>query len=494
MTTEKTKEIERPPVIVIMGHIDHGKSTLLDYIRESNTVDKEAGGITQHIAAYEVSRGDKRITFLDTPGHEAFQATRQRGSDVADIAILIVSAEDGVMPQTKEALECIKESGIPYVVAINKMDSNKADVEKTKNSLLENEVYLEGLGGQISYVPISAKTGEGVDDLLDTILLTAEIEEFTGDPAIPAEGIMVEANKDKQRGITGTIIVKNGTLKKGDFVACQNALSPVRAILDHNGDQLESASFSTPVSISGWTDLPEIGAEIRTFSSKKEAETFCKNCTKENTEVKIGGSTSNIFSIPLIIKTDVSGTYDAIVHEIKKIKVDGVSFKVVDSSTGNIGEADMKIAAGTPGTIVLGFGVKIDSQAEALRERDGIETKVFSVIYELAEYLEKVAKDRKPVVKVEQVTGRAKILRTFSSKKNHHVIGGKIKEGTLQKGEKVNILRRDEKIDEGVIKELQTQKIKTEEVREGDEFGMMIESKFDIAEGDYIEGFTMVEK
>lgn len=497
MTKDRNNEIERPPVIVIMGHIDHGKSTLLDYIRKSNIVAGEAGGITQHIAAYEVEHGGKKITFLDTPGHEAFQETRKRGASIADIAILIISAEDAVMPQTKEALDCIRKDGLPFIVAINKIDSNKANVEKTKASLIENEVYLEGMGGQTSYNLISAKTGEGVTDLLDTILLTAEIEDFKGDSEKQAEGIIVESHKDSKKGVTGTIIIKNGTLNVGDFAACKNTISPVRSILDQNGKNIKTATFSTPVSISGWNDIPEVGALVKTFKSKKDAEKYCADCPA-NDQKQIDNSankvTSDTVTIPLILKTDVLGTLDAIIHEIKKIKVENIQFKIVDSGTGNISEADMKHAVGTEGTVVLGFGVGMDTQAEALRERDGIITANFKIIYELSEFLSQIAEQRRPRLEKEQITGTAKVLKVFNAVKSNKVIGGKVKEGQLKKGSDVKILRRNEEIGTGVIKELQSQKVKVDEVKEGEEFGMMLDTKIELAESDHLQAFVITKE
>lgn len=494
MPTSKDKRIQRPPVIVIMGHIDHGKSTLLDYIRKSNIVSTEAGGITQHIAAYEVVHNDKKITFLDTPGHEAFQQTRKRGVHIADIAILIVSAEDGVMPQTKEALDCILEDGLPYIVAINKTDSSKANIEKTKSSLLENEVYLEGLGGQISYVPISAKTGIGIDELLDTILLTAELENFTGEENAMAEGIVVESHKDPQKGITGTVIIKEGTLNKGEFVACGKALSPVRSLINQNAESVDQITFSSPVAICGWNMIPNVGTLVKAFKNKKDAEEYCRNYKEETSTVKLNSEemTNSTVIIPIIIKTDVLGTLDAIIHEIQKIKVENIAFKIIDSGTGNIGEADMKNAGGSEGAVVLGFGVGMDAQAEAIRERDSITTKTFTIIYELAEFLKDIAETRRPRIAKEVTTGIAKIMRTFSNNKNHHVVGGKVKEGSIRKGSEVKILRRDEEIGKGIIKELQTQKVKVEEIKEGEEFGMMIDSKMELAEGDSIEAYKVV--
>ena len=501
MPESTSTKIERPPIVVIMGHIDHGKSTLLDYIRKSTIVDDEVGGITQHMGAYEidhdsVEHGTKKITFLDTPGHEAFMAIRERGAKVADIAILLVSAEDGVMPQTKEALQIIIKDKLPYIVAINKVDSSKADVEKTKNSLMENEVYLEGSGGQIPFVLISAKTGIGVPDLLDTILLLAQVEGLTADTAVRAEGIAVEAHRDSRKGVTATLIIKNGTLKIGMYLACEKAFSPVRRIEDSYGKERSSCSFSEPVVISGWNDLPSVGCTFKSFASKKEADEYCGGCTKKSEQAPQAEPESEANAmdviIPIIIKTDVAGTSEAIEFELNKIKVENVRLKIVRLKTGNIGEADMQLAAGKEGTVVVGFGVNIDPQAEALRERDSIQTATFDIIYELTAWIKGIAESRKPHLEIENVIGTAKIIRKFSTTKHLHVAGGKVKEGSLKVGAKVKILRRGEQIDIGTIKELQAQKLKTKEVSEGSEFGIAIESKMEIAEGDEIQAFEKV--
>lgn len=492
MTTETHKTIERPPVVVIMGHIDHGKSTLLDYIRKSNVVQKEAGGITQHIAAYEAIHRDKKITFLDTPGHEAFCNVRSRGAKIADVAILIVSAEDGVMPQTKEALNCIKEDNLPYVVAINKIDSPKANVERVKQSLLENEVYLEGYGGNISYVEISAKEGTNISDLLDLILLTAEIEEFKGNAETEADGFVIEAHKDMKKGISATLIIKNGTLKKGMYVSTNCALSPVRSLTNDLGQVVDEMQFSSPVVISGWSDLPQVGADFNSYTDKKDAEEAIKSCVISDNFDLSGVNIQTEHTIPLIIKTDVSGTTEAIIHELKKVQSEEVAFKIIKTGTGSISEADMKLAAGSPGTIIAGFNVGIDTQAEALRERDQIETKTFRIIYELTDWLKSILVLRKPKKIVKEVTGLAKVLKTFNKTKDINVIGMKMKEGEFSLKENVSIIRREEAIGEGVIKELQQQKVKVERISEG-EFGAAISSKIDIAEGDKIESFKMKE-
>jgi len=498
MTTEnKDNLIERPPVVVIMGHIDHGKSTLLDYIRKENTVSKESGGITQHIAAYEVSKeinGEKkRVTFLDTPGHEAFCAVRSRGAQIADIAILIVSAEDGVMPQTIEALKSIKQDNMPFVVAINKIDSPKANVEITKQSLAENEVYLEGYGGNVSFAPISAKTGDGVSDLIELLLLTAEVEEFSGDQSEQASGYIVEAHKDEKKGISATVVIKNGTLKKGQFISSETSLSPIRAIENQNGENLPSASFSTPVTISGWSSIPPVGADFKTFDKKKEAEEYCSNCTKE-VDANLTLDSNAEVVIPLILKTDVLGSAEAIIFELQKVQNEDIGFKVISVGTGNISEVDMKMAGNKEGTVVAGFGVGMDNQANAILERDAIQTKTFSIIYELTDWLKEIAKTRKPIKEIETISGEAKVLKAFSRVKQTSVIGGKVKEGSISVGDKIKIFRRNEEIGLGTIKGLQQQKAPAESIQEGNEFGAAIDTSIEIAESDHFTSFKITKE
>ena len=271
MTKEKIdKKIQRPPVIVVMGHIDHGKSALLDYIRKTNVVESESGGITQHISAYELTHNNRKITFLDTPGHEAFKKMRSRGTEVADIAILVVSAEEGVKAQTLEALECIKESTIPFIVAINKIDKPQANVEKIKQNLIENEIYLEGLGGEIPFVPVSAKTGVGIPELLDMMLLVADLEELSGDKGKSADGIVIESNLDQKKGISASLVIKDGTLKSGMFVVAGDSFSPVRIMEDFKGLPIKEASFSSPIKIVGFNKVPQVGAKFSSFDKNSQ--------------------------------------------------------------------------------------------------------------------------------------------------------------------------------------------------------------------------------
>lgn len=504
MTTTPTKSntVPRPPVVVVMGHVDHGKSTLLDYIRHTNVVDKEVGGITQRMSAYEVvhktADGEKFITFLDTPGHESFNAIRSRGANAADIAILIVSAEDGVKPQTLDAYRAIKSANLPYIVGISKMDKPNANIERTKQTLAENEIYVEGYGGTIPFVPFSGKTGTGVDDLLDMILLTAEVENFNADPKATAECLVVESNRDKVRGISATLIVKNGSLTPGTYIVAGSAMSPVRIMENFAGKTMKIAGPSQPVRVVGWDKEPEVGGMCFTFSSKKEAEKYIgEEAEKARLGKKVAG---HIFAqddnsiVPLVIKADTSGSIEAVKYEISKIKIDRVTLKVVSSSIGDITENDIKSAIGVPGTLIIGFTVKTDNSASRFAEQHGVQIKTFDIIYKLTEWLSEEATQRAPKVAIEEQKGIAKILKIFSTNKDKQVIGARVESGLISYNDEVKIMRRDNEIARGRVRELQHMKSKVGSVEEGKEFGTMIESKIEIAPGDRIEAFHVILK
>ena len=486
--------VKRPPVVVVMGHIDHGKSTLLDYIRKENVVEGEAGGITQHLSAYVVNHktkegGAEKITFLDTPGHEAFQKMRLRGADVADVAILIVSAEDGVKPQTLEALESIKAANIPYVVAINKIDKPGADVERTKSSLIENEIYIEGMGGDIPWTAISAKSGAGIDELLDLVILAADLSELQGDENAPASGKIIEARLDQKRGNTATLIIKNGSLKSGDFVVSGESYSPVRIMEDFTGKPIKEAGLSAPVGIVGFSTIPTIGAEFTTVSSKKEAETIIAEGAA--TESAVTFKDKGLPVVPILIKADVGGSIDAILHELEKFESDRIAVRVIDTGVGAVSVADVQNVSATKDAIIVGFSVKVERPAADLAERLGVEIDSFDIIYELSEWLNTALKNRTPKREEAVVTGKAKILKEFSIQKNIHVLGGRVEEGMIKLNQKVRILRRDLEIGTGTLKNIQQQKSDVQQISEG-EFGMQLETRADIAAGDYIEAFDLV--
>lgn len=499
MEKKTAQLVERPPIVVIMGHIDHGKSTLLDHIRKTNIVATEAGGITQHISAYEVARKDKegrekRITFLDTPGHAAFQGMRSRGARVADIAVLVVSAEDGVKAQTLEAYRAIKEAKIPFIVAVNKIDRPNADVARTKQTLAEAEILVEGYGGDIPWAPISAKTGEGVDALLDLILLVSEIAELTGEPEALAEGVIIESNMDAKKGATATVVITNGTIRKGLFVVAESAFAPLRIIEDFLGRPVNEASFSSPIRISGWSVVPQVGALITIYDSKKEAEAAALRAKAAAKEQSQESEEEGVVSLPIIIKADVAGVLEALLGEIGKLRLPRVKLKVIQKGIGPVSESDIKSALGAPGTIVLAFHTKVDPLATDLASRSDIAIHQFDIIYKLIEWIEAEMGRRAPHIDVVEKSGELRVLRFFSQQKDRQVIGGKVQQGCLKVGDRFKIIRREAEVGEGHVVEVQQQKIKTSEVSEGAECGLMIESKITVAERDILVPFTVVSK
>lgn len=502
-TTKKPNMVTRPPIVVIMGHIDHGKSTLLDYIRKANIVASEAGGITQHLGAYEVSHKTSegkqgKITFLDTPGHEAFCGIRERGAHSADVAVLVVSAEDGVKPQTLEALKCILSEKIPYIVAINKIDKPGANIELTKQSLAENEIYVEGYGGDIPVVPISAIKGDGIPELLDMILLVTDMQDLKADPETTAEGVIIEAKRDSKKGISATLLIKNGTIESGMYVIVEDAISPVRILEDYQGKSIKKASFSSPVKVIGFDKVPTVGAPFTTCKNKKEAEKLAESYKLNKKETKTlsvkRDENDTTVIIPIIIKADVIGSLEGIKHELAKIKNDKVKIKIVSESIGDINENDIKTAQGDPNIIIVSFNTKADSKASSIIERSEIQVKSFDIIYNLITFIKDVVTSKIPKEYIDEVSGIAKILAVFSKSKDKQILGGKVQSGSLVVGSEIKILRRDVEIGRGKIKELQQQKVKTSEVREGYEFGCMIESKTEIAIGDKVQGFVTIEK
>jgi translation initiation factor IF-2 len=499
----------RPPVVAIVGHIDHGKSTLLDYIRKTNVVEGEAGGITQHLSAYEAvhknASGEHKITFLDTPGHEAFKGMRSRGLEVADVAILVVSSEEGVKPQTLEALKLIEQVKIPYIVAFTKIDKPASNVERAKLSMLENGVYLEGMGGEVPFVPVSGKSGEGVPELLDLILLAAELEGLTADPELPGEGVVIEAHVDNKRGNTATLIVENGSLNSGEYVVSGESFAPVRIMENFLGKAIKQALPGSPVRIVGFSSLPAVGAKFKTVESKKEAEADANDVRRarmsqvEGNTAKSEDSGEEIQKVllPIVIKTDVAGTGEAVLHELSKIPQDPrLEVRIVGRSVGSISEADVKLVGPTKnsdqkGGIIIGFNVKVDSTARDLAERTGVEIAQFEIIYKLTEWLTEQIEKRHPREETEVQTGRARVLKVFSQAKGKVVLGGRVEEGALELNAEVKFMRRDLEIGRGKIVSLQTQKQDVKKVESGSEFGAMIKTDADPAQNDHLEAFTI---
>jgi translation initiation factor IF-2 len=514
-TKDQKNLIVRPPVIVVMGHIDHGKSTLLDYIRKANVVAGEAGGITQHMGAYQVEHTTPEdrtttLTFLDTPGHEAFCNIRERGAQAADIAILAVSAEDGVKPQTVEAYNVIKASKIPYVVAITKIDKPNANIEKAKQSLGEHEIYVEGWGGDVPCVEVSALSGKGIPELLDMLILMAGMADLSADSSLPATGNIIESTLDTRKGISATLLIKNGSLRIGSCVVADNAYVPVRYIENFKGEKIEEASASMPVRVFGWNTMPACGGTFVTVKNKKEAEKLVEsyehdsrfkiqdvrkaseasNSTSDSTEVP------EIITVPIIIKADVIGSLDGVKHELAKVKHDRVQLKIVSEGIGDINENDVKTALGDPTILILGFNAAPEKKATDMIERSAIPLSVknFNIIYELTQYVKDAVTAKIPKQYVEEMTGRAKILAIFSKEKDKQVVGGKVETGSIFSGNDVRIMRREAEIGRGKIRGLQQAKKTTSEVREGFEFGMMLDAKVEVAPGDRIEAVQTVEK
>ena len=490
----------RPPVVAILGHIDHGKSTLLDYIRKTNTTESEAGGITQYASAYEITHTSKegrsnQITFLDTPGHEAFSSIRTRCANVADIAALIVSAEDGVKPQTLEVLKQIKECRLPYLIVISKIDKPSANVERTKQNLAENEIYVEGYGGNTPVVELSSKTGKGVDEFLDMIGLMAELDAKAGDRDALGSGIIIEARRDAKSGIVAVGIIKDGTIRRGLFAGSLGATAPMRFLLDAEGKMVEELTFSSPVQIVGWDKMPTIGEEFKTFLKKDEALEFTKTQNARSKIKDLGKDVAEGVSIlPIVLKADTAGSLEAITNELGKLSREKIVPRVILSSVGNVNENDVKSALTTTGTIVIGFNTKIDAQAASLAERSGVSILTFNIIYELTDKIKGTLSEREPKTEVEEIESSSKVLKLFGTSKGKQVIGARVLSGAIKRGSQIRIIRREAEIGRGKVKELQQSKIDTDSAMEGTEFGAMIESKMEIAPGDVLNSVVLVTK
>ncbi len=497
---------ERPPIVVIVGHIDHGKSTLLDYIRRTNVVSLEAGGITQHLSAYEaehaIPHGSRHITFLDTPGHEAFHAMRLRGLEVADVAVLVVSAEDGVKQQTLESLESIKQRNIPFVIAITKIDKPAADVERTKLSLLEHGVFLEGMGGDIPYITISSKTGEGVSELLDLILLAADLEGLSSNEDLPGVGVVIEGHVDPRRGNTATLIVKDGVTEVGEFIVSGEAYAPVRIMENFLGKPIQKALPGRPVRVVGFSILPRVGDTWRTLETKKQAEEeivaerVVRSQISESTLWSPTEKEEERILLPLLIKTDVAGTGEAIAHEIEKIPIDArVNLRIVGNSVGPISESDVRLvsASRVPG-IIVGFNVKIEREAKDVAERFNVVIAPFDIIYKLTDWIKEEIEKRHPKEQVEEVSASARLLKVFSNTHGKVVVGGRVEEGVFIQKHNVKIMRRDIEIGRGEIASLQVQKSEVKKVPMGSEFGALLKTTGDQAPGDQIVAYEIVYK
>lgn len=483
----------RPPVVTVMGHVDHGKTTLLDTIRKTNVTAREAGEITQHIGAYQVSVDDRKITFLDTPGHRAFTAIRARGAQATDIVILVVAADDGVMPQTREAIDHAKAAGVPIVVAVNKVDKPDANQDRVKQQLVEAGLVIEEWGGETVCVPVSAKRGDGIPDLLENVFLVADIMDLKADPDCPAEGVVVEAKLDKSRGSLATLLVQKGTLRQADIVVAAATWGRIKAMFDHTGQRVKEARPSTPVEILGLNGVPEAGDLFHVVPNEQEARKALEQRTGQSTPVRatLSDLSSQISSgelkeLNVVLKTDVQGSIEPIRNSIEQLSNEKVRARVIHASSGSISESDVLLASTSQG-IVIGFNTKLAPGAQQLAERSGVSIQHYGVIYRLEEDIEKTLRGMLEPTYQEVVTGRAEVRAVFGSGKRNKVAGVYVREGKLARGARVKVMRQGEVIRESQISGLRRFRDDVTEVANGLECGVAVEGYNDFKEGDVLE-------
>ena len=498
--------VERPPVICVMGHVDHGKTSLLDTIRKTNVTDREAGGITQHIGAYTVNVSGRKITFLDTPGHEAFTAMRMRGANSTDIAILVVAADDGVMPQTIEAISHAKAAGTEIVVAVNKIDKPSANIERVKQELTEYELIATDWGGNTEFVPVSAKSGQGIEELLETILLTADIMELKANPNRRARGLVIEAELDKGRGPVATVLVQKGTLHVGDFISAGACYGKVRAMIDDKGRRVKEATPSMPVEILGLSDVPTAGEVFLAHENDKTAKSYAETYLAQNKEkmleeTKSKMSLDDLFSqikegslkeLNLIVKADVQGSVEAVKQSLVKLSNEEVVVKCIHGGVGAVNESDVTLASAS-NAIIIGFNVRPDTTAKATAEREGVDMRLYKVIYQAIEDVEAAMKGMLDPVFEEKVLGHAEIRQIFKASQIGNIAGSYVLDGVFQRGCKIRITREGSQIYEGALASLKRFKDDVKEVKEGFECGLVFEGFDQIQEMDMVEAYVMVE-
>ena len=496
----------RAPVVVVMGHVDHGKTSLLDRIRNTSVTATEAGGITQHIGAYRVKLNGRDITFLDTPGHEAFTAMRMRGANATDIAILVVAADDGVMPQTVEAINHAKAAGVEIIVAVNKIDKPSANIDRVKQELAEYELIPEDWGGSTVFAPVSAKSGEGIDQLLDMILLTADIMELKANPKRKARGLVIEAELDKGRGPVATVLVQKGTLHVGDFISAGVAHGKVRAMIDDKGRRVKEAGPSTPVEILGLSDVPSAGEVFLAHDNDKTAKSYAETYLAQNKEkmleeTKGRMSLDDLFSqiqegnlkeLNLIVKADVQGSVEAVKQSLMKLSNEEVVVKCIHGGVGAINESDVSLASAS-NAIIIGFNVRPDATAKATAEREGVDVRLYKVIYQAIEDVEAAMKGMLDPVYEEKVIGHAEVRQIFKASAIGNIAGSYVLDGVFQRGCKVRITREGEQIFEGNLASLKRFKDDVKEVKAGYECGLVFEGFDKMQELDIVEAYIMVE-
>jgi translation initiation factor IF-2 len=501
----KKKLKARPPIITILGHVDHGKTTLLDTIRRTKVAEQESGGITQHITAYQVKVKNKTITFVDTPGHEAFQKMRARGAGIADIAIIIVAADDGVKPQTKEVLDNVKQSGLPFIICLNKIDKPEANIDKVKGQLADEGILVEGWGGNVPIVEISAKQNKNIDDLLETVLLVADIEDFRADFSAPGIGVVLESHLDKLRGPVSTVIIRNGSLKKGDSLIAGGTFGKIRLLEDFQGKEISSASPSMPVTVLGFNKLPSAGRVVKSvlldksmLKQKKKTLTKEKSIGRTSALKRIEQSleTEKYKKLNVIIKADTRGSLEAIDQILSSLMVEDVVVKVIQSGVGQINESDVLLAKISQG-LLYGFRVNSSVTAKETADKEGIKPRYFDVIYHLVEDLQQEMKKIITVQEVREDHGKLKVLAIFRTSKKDMIVGGRITKGKLFKGDELEVLRGEEIIGKGKLNQMKKGKDEVGECTEGEECGITFGAEGALPKiqiGDEIYSFVITEK
>lgn len=505
---DESNMVKRNPVVCVMGHVDHGKTSLLDAIRKTNVISGEAGGITQHIGAYTVECNGENITFLDTPGHEAFTAMRMRGAQATDIAILVVAADDGVMPQTIEAISHAKAAGIEIIVAVNKIDKPSANVEKVKQELAEYELLAEDWGGNTTFVPVSARTGEGLEQLLEMVLLTAELLELKANPKRKARGIVIEAKLDKGRGSVATVLVQKGTLKVGDSVAAGSCYGKVRAMIDDKGNKVKEAGPSKPVEILGLNNVPNAGEVFVSTSNEKEARSFADTFISQDREKLLEGArakskmslddlftqiqSGDVKELNIIVKADVQGSVEAVKQSLVKLSNDEVVVKIIHGGVGAINESDVSLAAAS-NAIIIGFNVRPDNQAKDTADREKVDIRLYRVIYQAIEDVEAAMKGMLDPVFEEKIIGHGEVRQLFKASGVGTIAGSYVLDGVFTRGCSVRITREGEQIFEGALASLKRFKDDVKEVKAGYECGLVFEGFNELQELDQVEAYIMVE-
>lgn len=496
--------VERPPVITIMGHVDHGKTTLLDTIRKTNVVAGEAGGITQHIGAYQIVYNGKPITFIDTPGHAAFTEMRARGASITDIVIIIVAADDGVMPQTKEAIDHAKAAGVPIVVAVNKIDKPNANPERVLTEMSQNGVTPDIWGGDTLFVNISAKTGEGIDELLDNLLLIAEMQELKANPNRYATGTVIESKVDKASGVVSTILIQNGTLRLGDAIVVGSNAGKVRTLKNDKGENLVEANPSMPVSITGISESPSAGDKFMAFENEKKAKAISEERKLAEKKRTAGGNNSvsldDLFNrieagekeINVVLKADVKGSEEAVKNSLLKLDVEGIKINVIRSSIGAITESDVVLAAASK-AIIIGFNIRPNNKIVEYAKENGVDIRLYNIIYKVVEEMEAAMKGKLEPIYEEKVLGQAEVRKLFKFSKVGTIAGSYIISGIIKRDAKARVIRDGVVIYDGNINSIAREKDQVKEVKQGIECGITIENYNDIKEGDIIEAYEVVE-